>query len=98
MRKVKKMLILTMAMVMLFSIMCFADTLISYGKSSLRPGDSASSSKCTLKSDVKEFNVNQYVEPANATKELFTVNRYDGIFASCKTGCNKRGIYIKKSK
>lgn len=85
MKKVKKVLIATMAMVMIFGITCFAsDTLISFGSSSLRPNDSSSSSRCTLQSDVREFFVNQRVEPANATKELFTVNRYDGIFQVSK--------------
>ena len=74
-----------MTMVFILGITCLAgDFLVSFGSSSLRPKDSVSSSKCTLQSEVKEFYVNQYVEPANATKETFTVNRYDGIWQVAK--------------
>lgn len=95
MKKVKKVLIATMAMVMIFSITCFADFLVSFGSSNLRPGDSASSPRCTLQSEVKEFNVNQRVEPANATKEKFTVKRYDGILQVAKPVAEKEVPILK---
>ena len=81
MKNTKKLLIMTMTMVFILGITCLAsDFLVSFGSSNLRPGDSASSSKCTLQSEVKEFYVNQYVNVANTTEERFTVYRYDGIF------------------
>lgn len=81
MKKVKKVLIATIAMVMLFGITCFAsDLLVKFGSSNLRPGDSTSTDKLTLQSEVKEFFANQYVNVANTTVERFTVYRYDGIF------------------
>lgn len=85
-----------MAMVVIFNITCFADFLVSFGSSNLRPDDSTSSPRCTLQSDVKEFNINQYVEPANATKETFTVNRYDGIFQVAKPVARKE-VSISKN-
>lgn len=48
MKNVKKLLILTMAMVVIFNITCFADFLVSFGSSNLRPDDSTSSPRCTL--------------------------------------------------
>lgn len=96
MKNLKKVFILTMAMTMIFSITCFADFLVSYGKSSLRPGDSASSSKCTLQSEVKEFYANQSLDAANTTKERLSVYRYDGIF-QVKKEVARKDVSISKT-
>lgn len=97
MKNTKKLLIMIMAMVMVFGITCFAgDSLVGFSNINLRPGDSETSPRCTLQSEVKEFYVNQYVEPANATKERLIVKRYDGIFQISKEVATKE-ISISKT-